>query len=178
MGVCGVTMTTTLNRLKAAGACRERYAHLVKSLGGTGFDHDAPISLLTILESNGVEDTLWCLQSGAIEQDVAAPALAEYERVKAPALAEYERVMAPALAEYERVTAPALAEYERVTASARAEYERVKAPALALAEYRRVKAPALAEYRRVTAPALAEYERVTALALKTVLEKIDERVTA
>ena len=60
MGVCGVT--TTLNRLKAAGACREGYAHLVQSLGGAGFDHDAPISLLTILESNGVEDTLWCLQ--------------------------------------------------------------------------------------------------------------------
>ena len=78
-------MTTTLNRLKAAGACRERYAHLVQSLGGTGFDHDAPISLLTILESNGVEDTVWCLQSGATEQD-AAPALAEYARVAAPAL--------------------------------------------------------------------------------------------
>jgi len=96
MGVCGVTITTTLNRLKAAGACREGYAHLVQSLGGAGFDHDAPISLLTILESNGVEDTLWCLQSGAIEQG-AAPAWAEYERVKALAWAEYERVTALAL---------------------------------------------------------------------------------
>ena len=165
-----MTMTTTLNRLKAAGACRERYAHLVKSLGGTGFDHDAPISLLTILESNGVEDTLWCLQSGAIEQD-AAPAWAEYRRVEAPALAEYERVTAPALAEYERVEALALAEYERVEAPAWPDYERVTAPAWA--EYERVEALALAEYRRVTAPALAEYKRVTALALKTVLEKIE-----
>ena len=97
MGVCGVTITTTLNRLKAAGACREGYAHLVQSLGGAGFDHDAPISLLTILESNGVGDTLWCLQkSGATEQD-AAPARAEYERVEAPARAEYTRVTALAL---------------------------------------------------------------------------------
>ena len=128
MGVCGVT--TTLNRLKATGACREGYAHLVQSLGGAGFDHDAPISLLTILESNGVRDTLWCLQkSGVTEQD-AAPALAEYERMTAPAWAEYERVTDPALAEYARVTAPARAKYARVTAPALAEYERMAAPAL------------------------------------------------
>jgi hypothetical protein len=56
-----VRLTTTLNRLKAAGACRERYAHLVKALGGTSVDHDAPINLLTILELNGTEDCLWAL---------------------------------------------------------------------------------------------------------------------
>ena len=113
MGVCGVT--TTLNRLKAAGACREGYAHLVQSLGGTGFDHDAPISLLTILESNGVGETLWCLQSGAIEQG-AALARAEYERVEALVSNSLRRRCrggpvsrkALALAEYERVTDPAL----------------------------------------------------------------------
>jgi cell division septum initiation protein DivIVA len=93
---------------------------------------------------------------------VAAPALAEYERVTAPALAEYERVVAPAWAEYERVKAPAWAEYERVKAPAWAEYQRVVAPALA--EYQRVVAPAWAEYQRVEAPALAEYQRVEAAA--------------
>jgi hypothetical protein len=56
-----VRLTTTLNLLKKAGACRERYAHLVKALGGTSVDHNAPINLLTILELNGTEDCLWAL---------------------------------------------------------------------------------------------------------------------
>ena len=62
-----VTLTTTLNLLKKAGAYTERYKHLVKTLGGTTFDHYAPINLLTILETNGVDDCLWALQ--ATEQD-------------------------------------------------------------------------------------------------------------
>ena len=78
-----------------------------------------------------------------------------------------EVLAAPALAEYERVTDQALAEYERVTTSALAEYQRVAAPAWA--EYERVKAQAWAEYQRVTAPALAEYQRVTASALIAAL---------
>src|ERR1035441_4327115 len=125
-----MTMTTTLNRLKEAGACRERYAHLVQALGGISFAHDAPINLLTVLGSNGTDDVAWVLENGATIED-SAPAWAEYERVSATALAEYERVRAPALAEYERVSATALAEYQRVKATAWAEYERVRAPALA-----------------------------------------------
>jgi hypothetical protein len=54
-------LTTTLNRLKDAGACEDRYKHLVKALGGVVFDHDKPINLLTILETNGVDDCLWAL---------------------------------------------------------------------------------------------------------------------
>ena len=54
-------LTTTLNRLRAAGACESRYAHLLRALGGTSFDHDEPINLLTILEHNGVNDCLWSL---------------------------------------------------------------------------------------------------------------------
>ena len=56
-----VKLHTTLNRLQAAGACAGRYAVLLASLGGPSFDHDAPINLLTILESNGVDDCLWAL---------------------------------------------------------------------------------------------------------------------
>ena len=58
-----MTLTTTLNRLRASGACQARYAHLLRALGGTSFDHNAPINLLTILEHNGVGDCLWALQA-------------------------------------------------------------------------------------------------------------------
>ena len=58
-------LTTTLNRLKAANACAERYRHLVQALGGVSFDHDAPINLLTILDLNGVDDCLWALHTTA-----------------------------------------------------------------------------------------------------------------
>src|ERR1035441_8575617 len=125
-----MTITTTLNRLKAAGACPPRYAHLVQALGGTSFDHDAPINLLTVLEHNGPDDVAWVLENGATIED-SAPAWAEYKRVTAQAWAEYEHVTAQALAEYKHVTAPAWAEYEHVTAQALAEYKRVTAPALA-----------------------------------------------
>lgn len=54
-------LTTTLNRLKKAGACLERYQHLVKSLGGVSFGRNVPINLLTILEINGIDDCLWAL---------------------------------------------------------------------------------------------------------------------
>jgi hypothetical protein len=54
-------LTTTLNRLHAAGACRDRYEHLLDALGGPSFDHDAPINLLAILKHNGLEDCLWAL---------------------------------------------------------------------------------------------------------------------
>ena len=82
-----MTLTTTLNRLKAAGVRADRYEHLVKALGGVSFDHDEPIKLLTILEHNGIADVEWLLESTAPVED-PAPALAEYERVKAQALAE------------------------------------------------------------------------------------------
>jgi len=54
-------LTTTLNRLKQAGACANRYAFLVKALGGVEYDHDKPINLLEILETNGPADCLWAL---------------------------------------------------------------------------------------------------------------------
>jgi len=53
---------TTLNRLKAAGACAPRYAYLVKGLGGTKADRDAPIDALFVLQHNGCADVEW-LQS-------------------------------------------------------------------------------------------------------------------
>ena len=69
-------LTTTLNLLKKAGACTERYRHLVKGLGGTKFDHNQPINLLTILELNGTEDCLWSLRATAENCDRVARLMA------------------------------------------------------------------------------------------------------
>ena len=71
-----VRLTTTLNQLKAAGACRERYEFLVKALGGVKFDHDAPINLLTILETNGTVDCLWALRATVENCDTVARLMA------------------------------------------------------------------------------------------------------
>lgn len=54
--------TTTLNLIRAASPCREGYAKLLRYLGKTEPD-DAPIDLLTVLESNGLDDALWCLRA-------------------------------------------------------------------------------------------------------------------
>lgn len=69
-------LTTTLNRLRKAGACKDRYKLLVESLGGVQVDHDAPINLLTILETNGVDDCLWALCATAENCDKVARLIA------------------------------------------------------------------------------------------------------
>jgi len=55
-------MKTTLNELEKhnfhfSGGCK-----LMRYLGKTEID-DEPLDLLTILESNGLDDTLWCLRA-------------------------------------------------------------------------------------------------------------------
>jgi hypothetical protein len=55
-------MKTTLNELEKhnfhfSGGCK-----LMRCLGKTEID-DEPLDLLTILESNGLDDTLWCLRA-------------------------------------------------------------------------------------------------------------------
>ena len=107
--------TTTLQRIRNAGACIDRYKVLRKALADTGM-YDV-VDVLQVLESNGPDDISWLMGSGAVFEPTA-PAWAEYERVTVPAWAEYERVKAPAWAEYNRVTATAWAEYERVTVPA------------------------------------------------------------
>lgn len=59
-------LTTTLNLIRAKSPCPSGYKILTRYLG-EGFSHDAEINLLTILDSNGVLDMLWCLC--ATEQD-------------------------------------------------------------------------------------------------------------
>ena len=59
-----VVLTTTFELLKNHSACEEGYRKLGKYLGGiTMYGNRTPINLLTILESNGVDDMLWCLRA-------------------------------------------------------------------------------------------------------------------
>ena len=71
-----VLLTTTLNLLRKAGACEPSYRKLIKALGGSKFDHEAPINLLTILEHNGTEDCLWALCATQQNCDVVARLMA------------------------------------------------------------------------------------------------------
>jgi hypothetical protein len=53
---------TTLNAIRANSPCADGWAKLLAHLGKTGAD-DAPLPLVTILDSNGLEDALWALRA-------------------------------------------------------------------------------------------------------------------
>ena len=53
---------TTLNKIRAHGPCEDGWRKLLKHLGKTEAD-DEPLPLLTVLDSNGFDDCLWCLRS-------------------------------------------------------------------------------------------------------------------
>ena len=55
-------MKTTLNKIRDYGPCRDGWEKLLKYLGKTKAD-DEPLSLLTILKNNGLDDALWCLRA-------------------------------------------------------------------------------------------------------------------
>ena len=52
--------TTTLAAIRAASPCEDGWRKLLGSLGKTGAD-DEPLDLLTVLDSNGLDDALWVL---------------------------------------------------------------------------------------------------------------------
>jgi hypothetical protein len=52
--------TTTLNDIRAALPCRDGWEKLLAHLGKTKAD-DEPLPLLTVLDSNGLDDALWVL---------------------------------------------------------------------------------------------------------------------
>ena len=54
------TYTTTLNAIRAEDPCREGWKTLLSHLGKTKAD-DEPLSLMAILDSNGLDDALWVL---------------------------------------------------------------------------------------------------------------------
>ena len=63
-------MQTTLRKIRAAGPCGMRlddgkrvgYLKLRHHLG-KGYGDDTPVDIATILESNGLDDALWCLRA-------------------------------------------------------------------------------------------------------------------
>ena len=55
-------MQTTLNKIRAHSPCKTGWEKLLKHLGKTKAD-DEPLALLTILDSNGLDDALWCLRA-------------------------------------------------------------------------------------------------------------------
>jgi len=59
-------LTTTFKLLRVHDACTDRYAVLRKSLRGRG--DDEPITMIEILDSNGLEDALWALRAVPDEQ--------------------------------------------------------------------------------------------------------------
>ena len=63
-------MTTTLRKIRAADPCGMRleegqrvgYLKLRHHLG-RGHGDDTPVDIATILDSNGLDDALWCLRA-------------------------------------------------------------------------------------------------------------------
>lgn len=53
---------TTLNAIREHSPCADGWAKLLRHLGKTQAD-DEPLALATILDSNGIEDALWCLRA-------------------------------------------------------------------------------------------------------------------
>jgi hypothetical protein len=84
-------MQTTLNRIRANGPCGIKpqpdgtltgYLKL-RAYVGEDYDPDAPIDLLMILDSNGLNDALWCLRAVDVpERDIRRYALACARRVE------------------------------------------------------------------------------------------------
>jgi hypothetical protein len=55
-------MKTTLNKIRLHSPCTSGWTKLLKYLGKTAAD-DVELDLLTVLESNGLDDALWCLRA-------------------------------------------------------------------------------------------------------------------
>ena len=55
-------MKTTLNAIREHAPCAEGWKKLLTYLGKTEAD-DEPLSLLMILDSNGLDDALWALRA-------------------------------------------------------------------------------------------------------------------
>ena len=53
---------TTLNKIREHSPCKDGWEKLLAYLGKTQAD-DEPLPLLTILDSNGLDDCLWCLHT-------------------------------------------------------------------------------------------------------------------
>lgn len=59
--------TTTLNEIRSMHPCEDGWAKLLKGLGKTKAD-DESLELRTILDINGLDDALWCLQVPSLDR--------------------------------------------------------------------------------------------------------------
>jgi len=55
-------MKTTLNQIRDNSPCANGWIKLLAHLGKTKAD-DEPLSIATVLDSNGLDDALWCLRA-------------------------------------------------------------------------------------------------------------------
>ena len=55
-------MKTTLNKIREHFPCEDGWKKLLRHLGKTQAD-DEPLLIRTVLESNGLDDALWCLRA-------------------------------------------------------------------------------------------------------------------
>jgi hypothetical protein len=55
-------MVTTLNRIRAASPCADGWQKLLAGLGKTKAD-DEPLTLIQILDINGIQDAIWALRA-------------------------------------------------------------------------------------------------------------------
>ena len=55
-------MYTTLNKIRACSPCTDGWTKLLKNLRKTKPD-DEPLKITSILDSNGLDDALWCLRA-------------------------------------------------------------------------------------------------------------------
>ena len=69
-------LTTTFALLRKASACKSRYEFLRKALSREEYGDDTPINILTVLEINGLDDTLWAMVATAENCDKVARLMA------------------------------------------------------------------------------------------------------
>ena len=55
-------MFTTLNQIRAKSPCADGWKRLLAHLNKTQAD-DEPLNIATIIDSNGLDDALWCLRA-------------------------------------------------------------------------------------------------------------------
>ena len=92
-----MTLTTTFKRLRKAGACEHRYKFLRQALKGV--EDTEPINLLTILETNGLDDALWALRATTENSDkVARLMAADFAEEVLPLWRKYSQNKDPELA--------------------------------------------------------------------------------
>jgi len=73
---------TTLNNIRTHSPCTSGWEKLLRHLNKTKAD-DEPLSLLTVLESNGLDDALWCLRTvKGYDKQIRLLAVASARRVQ------------------------------------------------------------------------------------------------